>query len=155
MDDFYWGAPFHKMIEVIDFVQKRGPDFGYHLNLGKSFYLMSPTDGQPLTEAQVEDKIGQLVRRGFNRENIRVHPDCTQSGNLNGELYGVKVLGTYVGHSDYVETMISTKIPKLQHVAEVLLKYPYQQGRFLLHTYSFNPRINYLLISCLLARLIS
>ena len=55
------------------------------------------------------------------------------------------MLGTYVGHSDYVEANIDTKIPKLQHVAEVLLKYPYQQGRFLLHTYSFNPRINYLL----------
>ena len=70
---------------------------------------------------------------------------CFQSGNRRGILFGCKVLGTYVGHSDYVEANIDTKIPKLQHVAEVLLKYPYQQGRFLLHTYSFNPRINYLL----------
>ena len=28
MDDFYWGAPFHRMVKVIDFVQQRGPDFG-------------------------------------------------------------------------------------------------------------------------------
>ena len=145
MDDFYWGAPFHKMIKVIDFVQKRGPDFGYHLNLGKSFYLMSPTDGQSLTEAQLDDKIDQLVERGLMRENIRVHPDCYRSGEWSGDSWGLEVLGSFTGHHDYVDKKIRTKLPELQHVAEVLLKYPYQQGRFLLHTYSFNPRINYLL----------
>ena len=89
--------------------------------------------------------IGQLVRRGFNRGNIKIDPRCTASGNASGEHYGFKVLGSYVGHPDYVSKMIRTKIPKLQHAAEVLLKYPHQQGRFLLHTLSFNSRINYLL----------
>ena len=120
MDDFYWGAPFHKMIEVIDFVQKRGPDFGYHLNLGKSFYLMQPTDGKPLTEAQLEDRIHQLVTRGFKIENIRIHPDCFQSGNRSGILFGFKVLGTYVGHSDYVE---EENMEGLIHKPEVLLQH--------------------------------
>ena len=49
--------------------------------------------GQPLTEAQLEDRIGQLVRKGFNRGNIRIDPRCTQSGNASGEHYGFKVLG--------------------------------------------------------------
>ena len=34
------------------------------LNLGKSFYLMQPTDDQFMTDAQVEDRIDQLVQRG-------------------------------------------------------------------------------------------
>ena len=90
----------------------------------------------------------QLVTRGFKIENIRIHPDCFPSGNRRGILFGCKVLGTYVGHSDYVEANIDTKIPKLQHVAEVLLKYPYQQGRFLLHMWKvvwmINPRETHL-----------
>ena len=45
MGDFYWGAPFHKMVEVIDFVQRRGPDCGRRLNMGKSIYLTPPPDG--------------------------------------------------------------------------------------------------------------
>ena len=106
---------------------------------------MSPTDGQSLTEAQLEDKIDQLVERGLKRENIRVHPDCYRSGEWSGDSWGLEVLGSFTGHHDYVDKKIRTKLPKLQHEAEVLLKYPYQQGRFLLHTFSFNPRINYLL----------
>ena len=77
MDDFYWGAPFRKMVKVIDFVQKRGPDFGYHLNMGKSIYLMSPPAGQALSEEQLEDRICQLEEIGIPRSNIKIHPtDC-------------------------------------------------------------------------------
>ena len=65
-------------------VQKRGPDFGYHLNLGKSFYLMSPPDGRSPNEPPVQDKIDLLVRMGVNIDNIRLHPDCALSGNLSG-----------------------------------------------------------------------
>ena len=79
MDDFYWGAPFRKMVKVIDFVQKRGPDFGYHLNMGKSIYLMSPPAGQSLSEEQLEDRICQLEEVGIPRSNIKIHPACVSS----------------------------------------------------------------------------
>ena len=54
MDDSYWGAPFHKMVKVIDFVQRRGPDYGHRLNMDKSIYLMSPPGDHSLSEAQLE-----------------------------------------------------------------------------------------------------
>ena len=33
IDDFYWAAPFPKMIEIIQFVQRNGPKYGYTLNM--------------------------------------------------------------------------------------------------------------------------
>ena len=150
MDDFYWGAPFHKMVKVIDFVQKRGPDFGYYLNMDKSIYLMSPPSDQPLSEEQLEDRISQLEEVGIPRSNIKIHPACTSSCSSSlaaarEEQFGLKVLGAFVGSSTYVQVNVGSKIPMFCHMADVLIRYPYQQGRFLLHSFSFNSRVNYFL----------
>ena len=39
VDDLYWATHFTNMIEIIRFVQERGPEYGYRLNLGKCLYL--------------------------------------------------------------------------------------------------------------------
>ena len=38
IDDFYWAAPFPKMIEIIQFVQRNGPKYVYTLNMDKCTY---------------------------------------------------------------------------------------------------------------------
>ena len=138
------------MVEAIAFLQKRGPDFGYHLNMDKSIYLMSPPAGQALSEEQLEDRISQLMDLGIPRANIKIHPKCTVScsSSLAAERqkqFGTKVLGTYVGTTDFIEAHVNIKLQQLIHVSDVLVKYPNLQGRCLLHAFAFNPRVNYFL----------
>ena len=59
------------------------------------------------------------------------------------EQFGLKVLGAFVGSSRYVQLNVVSKIPKFRHIADVLIHFPNQQGRFLLHSFSFNSRVNY------------
>ena len=67
---------------------------------------MSPPAGQSLSEVQLEDRISQLIDLGIPRSNIKIHPKCTVScsSSLSAERekqFGVKVLGAFVGTSEY------------------------------------------------------
>ena len=90
-----------------------------------------------LSELQLEDRISHLVRLGIPRSNIKIHPKCTTSCSsslsaVRDEQFGFKVVGAFVGSSKFVETNLITKMPTFQHVADVLVKFPYEQGRGLL-----------------------
>ena len=126
------------------------PDFGYRLNMGKSICLISPPRDGPLSEDQLELRVLQLEELGIPRSNIKIRPKCQDACSSSlfsarEEQFFFKVLGAYVGLSKYVAANLDDKLLKLQLITEALLKFPNGQGRYNLHRFSLNPRINYLL----------
>ena len=146
IDDFYWAAPFPKMIEIIQFVQRNGPKYGYTLNMQKCTYLMASSN--TFTENELAHRLDVITQLGIPISNVKVHPNNQQ--NISSELYnsrlnqwGFKVLGAYVGTTEYIENSLNTKMHNINEVADILLKYPNTQARYNIHRYCFNEKINY------------
>ena len=99
MDDLYWTAPPDKMLEIIEFVLNRGPDYGYKLNMDKSIYLIAPCD-RPLSDDELDVKVQKIVDLGVPACNIKIHPSC-QIGSIHESFrrdnWGFKVLGAFIG----------------------------------------------------------
>jgi len=86
IDDLYWAAPFNKMVEIIEFVQLKGPNYGYNLNMDKCTYLLAPA--VTLDENELNRRLDIIMQLGFPRSNIKIHPD-TQQG-ISRELYQLR-----------------------------------------------------------------
>ena len=146
IDDLYWAAPFPKMIEVIKYVQRNGPRYGYTLNMSKCKYLLAPS--VTLDETELNRRLHIIMELGFPMSNIKIHPD-TQQG-ISPDLYqsrleqwGCKVLGAYIGSKEYIKNSLDNKMKGIQSVADDLVKYPNSQARYLIHKYCYNQNINY------------
>ena len=58
VDDLYWVTHFMNMVEIIEFVKKRGPDYGYHrLSVSECLYLLS---SNPSDDLFVDQKLQEL-----------------------------------------------------------------------------------------------
>ena len=83
IDDLYWAAPFNKMVEIIEFVQQKGPNYGYTLNMDKCTYFLASS--VTLDQNELNRRLDIIMQLGFPRSNIKIHPD-TQQG-ISRELY--------------------------------------------------------------------
>ena len=93
-------------------------------------------------------RLDVITQLGIPISNVKVHPNNQQ--NISLELYnsrlnqwGFKVLGAYVGTTEYIENSLNTKMHNINEVADILLKYPNTQARYNIHRYCFNEKINY------------
>ena len=146
IDDLYWGAPFDKMVEIIEFVQINGPKYGYTLNMHKCVYLFAADVS--LDHSELNRRLDVIMQLGFLRSNIKIHPNTQQ--DISRELYqsrseqwGCKVLGAFIGSSEFIKNSLSNKMKAINSVANLLLKYPNSQARYFIHKYCFNEKINY------------
>jgi len=154
IDDGSMCASFSKMLSAIDFMIDTGPQYGYIVNIPKSKYLIGKCGSFDIAWRRKQ----QLVAKGFSNENIKIHPnDILMASNdeilLTGydsdlsaiEDYGAKVLGSYIGSSNFIIKMLEIKSNSLSEQASTLASYSNKQNKYLLLKYCFVPKINHLL----------
>jgi hypothetical protein len=86
----------------------------------------------------------QLEQLGLRSDIIKIHPDDMLHTNADADAdreyrqtFGAKVLGSFVGCTEYRQAGVNNYICELQRVAGELLKYPDLQGRWLLFSRCF------------------
>ena len=137
VDDGNIATNFNKMYEVLRLLIQIGPSYGYILNLKKCVYLLARCD----TNAEAISRKNIIINLGFDPNNIRIHSD-------NGGLYinhGLKILGAWIGHKDFIQEQLLLKIEELQKIAKKLMDYNDSHTKFLLLIKCFKPITNYLL----------
>ena len=65
------------MIEIIQFVQRNGPKYGYILNMQKCTYLMAPSN--TFTENELAQRLDIITQLGIPISNVKVHPNNQQN----------------------------------------------------------------------------
>ena len=126
VDDGNIAAPHHVMLFILDFLRAEGPKYGYKIKPTKGKYLL----GSCLDLEEAKRRKQALVEKGLSPSIIVLHPS-DDSGVATLE-YGVKMLGSYVGHDDFIEDQLRDYCVELHHSAEALIAYPDLQGRWLL-----------------------
>ena len=101
-----------------------------------------------LDHSELNRRLDVIMQLGFLRSNIKIHPNTQQ--DISRELYqsrseqwGCKVLGAFIGSSEFIKNSLSNKMKAINSVANLLLKYPNSQARYFIHKYCFNEKINY------------
>ena len=90
------------MMEVIDFINTKGPSFGYFIKLSKGSYLLGKCESHAVA---VERKNNLVSRFGLNADIIHIHPDNSESDEsrvVYATQYGSKILGAYIGSDEYI-----------------------------------------------------
>jgi hypothetical protein len=59
--------------------------------------------------------------------------------------YGTKILGSFIGHEQYIKTQLQLYLQDLRKIGELLSSYPDLQGRFILFRHSYVKKHIYLL----------
>ena len=54
---------------------RRGPAYGYNLNMKKCVYLMAPL-GRDISQRELDVRMHALINLGIPIVNIKVNPDC-------------------------------------------------------------------------------
>jgi hypothetical protein len=142
------------MLKTIQDIQRDGPKYGYHINPDKGTYLL----GKCETTEEALSRRAALVLLGLNPHIIHIHPDNFPLPSNASLHYGGKVLGSYVGHEDYIQLQLDQKLTELQVLGEKVKAYPYLQDRYLFLRFCFGRKINYLMRtipSKLLSRFVS
>ena len=138
IDDGNLSAPFTKMTEALDYVFDEGPEVGYHLKRTKGVYLLGRCEDR--AEA-VRRKVALIARFHFDPAMIRIHPD-------NGGdklLYGVKVLGSYVGSEESIANRLEKTLAELKKEADAVTTVGSLQIQYLLLRWCFCQKIIHLL----------
>lgn len=159
VDDGNIAAPTDMMVAIVQIIQEIGPLYGFHIKRNKGRYLLGRTGS---TSAALEKK-DMLVHTLHLDPSIFVpHPlDSSLSSSTSStsassavaddpvlrsetHLYGLKILGSYVGHPDYVLKGIEEYEKELDAVYQKLTKYPDLQGRWLLYKFCFTHKPMYM-----------
>jgi len=101
-DDGYVNAPFEKMIQVIEAVQRLGPKVGYYVKISKGTYLLGKCSD---LETAIYRK-NQLIGLGLDESTIIIHPENDPSTQ---NTYGCRILGSFIGTDDYIRTQLDLK----------------------------------------------
>ena len=101
-----------------------------------------------LDQIELDRRLDVLLQFGFLRSNIKIHPNTQQdiSRELHqsrSENWGCKVLGAFIGSSEFIKNSLSNKMKAINSVANIMLNYPNSQARFFIHKFCFNEKINY------------
>jgi hypothetical protein len=83
-----------------------------------------------------------LISLGFHADVIHIHPDDCDEQRAS---YGCKVLGSYIGSSEFVENSLNKKIEELDAECKALSNFSNMQGKFLMLKWSFCQKANFIL----------
>ena len=138
VDDGNLIAPHHVMLRLLQHLLHAGPTYGYKIKKNKGHYCIGHCD----TMAEAQERWNNLRDLGFQEDIISLHPDNVEDQSPEGRLesqkkYGIKILGSFVGHFEFVRTQLQEYLDNLRKVADKLRSYPDLQGRMLLFRYCF------------------
>ena len=136
-DDGYVNAPFEKMIEVIDAVKTLGPAVGYYVKISKGTYLL----GKCSDLETANYRKNQLIGLGLDENTIIIHPENDPSTQ---NIYGCKILGSFIGTDEYIRTQLDIKYEKLAIQAQSLKEFPNKQGQHLILLYCLSAKVNHI-----------
>jgi len=92
----------------------------------------------------------RLVQLGLSPDIIHIHPDNLPQQSIDEmyyakKEYGMKVLGVYMGSSEYIQEYLDLKLVKLAKVKDDIINFSDKQVRNLMLRWSFCAKINHLL----------
>jgi len=142
IDDKNIQARFEDMLPAIDYILAEGPRYGYHLKKNKGAYLLGRCGSFEVARARKE----HLISLGFFPDIIHIHPDDVpaelfDAANLE---YGVKMVGTWIGSSEYIKSNLENKLQELNNEKNHIINFPDPQIRNLMFRWCFTQKINYL-----------
>ena len=146
VDDGTMVAPFDSMIKVLDFIRQQGPKVGYTINVQKSSYMIGRCEA-----AEAMRRRDLLIQYGLKEENILIHPDNFSNGQpdvdkrFTREKFGAKILGSYVGSPEFIESNLDKKLLQLKTEADILVKHRNSQEKYIFLKYCFDKKINHIL----------
>ena len=115
VDDNQGVAHFEDLMDQLRFVIAEGPKFGYILNLKKCKIMLGYCDDT----AEALERRDRLVEMGILKDNIALHPQNTGESDK----YGLKILGSYVGHDDYINSNLEKKMVDLRGESQKLVDF--------------------------------
>ena len=128
----------HEVMEVIIHCLKtEGPKYGYHINPSKGKYLIGRCD----SVEQSEQIRARLVNEFGLADNIIInHPDNNPSVTSleeNKKIYGVKVVGSFIGTPEFIRNNLDLYFQDLEICANKLMNHKDLQERMILFRDSF------------------
>ena len=142
IDDKNIQADFEAMVAAIHFIREEGPKYGYHLNMKKGRYLLGRTGSYEVSLHRKKT----LVDLGLSESIIQIHPDdMPYDQRQDAELaYGVKMLGSWIGHQSYIQSQLQQKLIELEVEKNHIINFPDPQIRNLMFRWCFCQKIDYL-----------
>jgi len=143
MDDIKIAADFEGICKSLRTVISDGPTVGYFLKKSKTVVTLGSCNGN--IELASEQKRKLISEFELLPHNILIHPDdvAVDLKEETSKLYGLKMLGSFIGSSAYVSEQLTAKGLKLNVEAEKLCCYPHIQDRLFLARLCFLPKGNY------------
>ena len=139
LDDGVIFTSLPKIMEILDFIERSGIQFGVSLNMDKSCIMM----GRRLnSESSIADQASYLAR-GFSQDKVLIH--SSNGDSVTDSIYGFKLLGTPIGSDAFISAWLSKKLVKLSLVADKIILYPCFQVRSLFLKLCFSQKITHLL----------
>jgi hypothetical protein len=83
----------------------------------------------------------QLISLGFDERTIIIHPE-NDPGTQN--IYGCKVLGSWIGTDEYIKSQLEIKYDKLVIQAESVKEFPNKQAQHLILLYCLSAKVNHI-----------
>ena len=137
-DDGNIVCPHDHMLNTIQYLDAEGTPLGYIIKRNKGTYLLGKCDS---AEIAAQRKQHLIDRFGFQPDVIRIHPD-------NGgppELYGARILGSYCGAPEFIDSALSQLQSELTNEANAIKGVEDNQIKFLLLRWCFSQKITHLL----------
>ncbi len=161
VDDGNLCGPHHMVVSAVKFLLTKGPQYGYRIKSTKGAYLMGRCESLEVAMERYETLTAMDGQLRLSTDIVMVHPDnlinmedalvalppkyadstfeqCTKS-------YGVKVLGSFLGTDQYINSKLNSVVSEWTEAADRLVELPMVQHRMLLFRYCFNPRPIHLL----------
>ena len=112
-DDGNISGSFETMCDAMRYIRDEGPKHGYFLQLNKGAYLL----GQCGQDVAIERKNILITQFNLNPNSILIHPH--DGGDEN--IYGAKVLGSFVGTDAFIQSNLQLKLSKLEKSAKNII----------------------------------
>ena len=151
VDDTFTAGRFDEITQVIDILNgDLASDSGYQLNSEKCMVLM----GKVGDEHEVKRRHDMYVQtHHLHPHNVLIHPDDvaliygsdSEQWVMAKHRYGVKVLGSMIGSTEYYADQLQSKLSELQDDAEQLIKFCHKQDCMTLLQWCFNAKVNHLM----------
>jgi hypothetical protein len=125
IDDGNIAADFDTMIKAIGYIKSEGPKYGYNIKSNKGAYLMSKCSTIAIAHAR---KLQLVNVFGLDPEIVHIHPENEGSP----QMYGSKVLGSYIGHDDYILQQLECRGDSFQIDADAIMTVHSKQTQYLL-----------------------
>ena len=137
IDDGSIHASHQVMQVIIRYLQEKGPKYGYHINRNKGKYLIGLCESAEHSQAIRANLVQEF---GLSDEIIVNHPDNNPSDiplEEKRKLYGVKVVGSFVGTPEFIRSKLDSYLQELAVGAEKLIAHTDLQERMILFRSSF------------------